>query len=100
MMHKLLLVSATMALISNPIETFAQLPNGQCSAEDLVCELRDDNLLGIINGVASLTECLETQNEADFVTYFGSSGFPFAESCLFFTACDTLGVKFRSYWFI
>ena len=99
MMHQLLLVSATTALIFNPIGTSAQLPNGQCSAQDVVCEVQDDNLVGIISGVANLAECLETQNEADFVTHFGPSGFPFINSCLFFSACDTLGVKFRSYIF-
>ena len=86
-----------MAFIYNPIGTLAQLPNGQCSAENLVCEVQDNNLVGIISGVANLAECLETPNEAGYVTYFGPSGFPFVSSCLFFSACDTLGEKFRSY---
>ena len=101
-MSRLVFLSATMALlIFNPISTSAQLPNGQCSAEDLVCRIQDDNLVGIVEGVANLGECLETPpNEANFVTYFGPSGFPFVNSCLFFSACDTQGVKFRSYKFI
>ena len=100
-MSRLVFLSATMALIFSPISTSAQLPNGQCSAEDLVCRLQDDNLVGIVEGVANLGECLETPpNEANFVTYFGPSGFPFVNSCLFFSACDTQGVKFRSYKFI
>ena len=96
-MSRLVFLSATMALIFNPISTSAQLPNGQCSAEDLVCEVQDNNLVGIISGVANLAECLETQNEAGYVTYFGPSGFPFINSCVFFSACDTIGVKSRSY---
>ena len=96
-MSRLVFLSATMALIFNPISTSAQLPNEQCSAEDVVCEPQDDNLVGIVSEVANLTECLETQSDADFVTYFGPSGFPFINSCVFFSACDTLGVKSRSY---
>ena len=96
-MSRLLFLSATLAFVYNPIGTWAQLPNGQCSAEDLVCEVQDNNLVGIISVVANLAECLETQNEAGYVTYFGPSGFPFVSSCLFFSACDTLGEKFRSY---
>ena len=95
-MSRLFIFFATI-LVSNPISTLAQLPNGECSAEDLVCHIQDDNLVGIVEGTANLEECLETQNEADFVTYFGPSGFPFVNSCLFFSACETLGVKFRSY---
>ena len=79
-----------MVLVSNPIGTSAQLPNGLCSAEDLACHLQDDNLVGIVEGVANLGECLENQNEADFVTYFGQSGFPFINTCLFYSACDSL----------
>ena len=98
-MSRLFILSATI-LVSNPIITLAKLPKGQCSAEGLVCRLQDDNLVGIVEGVENLTECLETPNEANFVTYFGPSGFPFVNSCLFFSACDTLGVKFRSFQFI
>ena len=96
-MSRLVFLSATMALIFNPISTSAQLPNGQCSAEDLACRLQDDNLVGIVEGVANLGECLETQNEAEYVTFFGPLGYPFTSSCVFFSSCDSLGVKFRSY---
>ena len=45
---------------------------------------------GIISEVQNLTECLETPNEAAFVSYFGPAGFPFIDSCLYFSSCDTL----------
>ena len=99
-MSSRLFILYAIILVSSPNSTLAKLPNGKCSAEDLVCHLQDDNLVGIIEGVVNLTECQETPNEANFVTYFGTSGFPFVNSCLSFSACDSLGGKFRSYLFI
>ena len=36
------------------------LPNGQCSADDVTCELAGDNLLFIVNGVSGAEECRES----------------------------------------
>ena len=37
-------LAATLLLFGPPV-TEAQLPNGLCYAEDVTCELRDDNLV-------------------------------------------------------
>ena len=89
-MHQLLLVSATVALISNPIGTSAQLPNGQCAVENVTCKIEDDNLVGITSDVADLSECSDLINEGDYFTYYGSAGFPFVDSCLYFSSCQNL----------
>ena len=89
-MYRLLLVSATLALVSGPIGSWAQLPNGQCTAEDVTCRIEDDNLVGTANGVADLSECSDIAGEGDYLTYFGSAGFPFVDSCLYFSSCQTL----------
>ena len=89
-MYRLLLVSATMALISSPIGTSAQLPNGQCSTENITCGIEDDNLVGIASNVADLSDCSDITNEGRYFSYYGSEGFPFANSCLFFSSCQSL----------
>ena len=89
-MYRLILVSATVALISSPIGTSAQLPNGQCAAQNVTCRIEEDNLVGIASDVADLSECSDITNEGDYFTYYGSNGFPFVESCLYFSSCQTL----------
>ena len=41
---------AVLAFSSPPVAR-ALLPNGDCSAEDLTCQLDSDNVVGIISGV-------------------------------------------------
>ena len=80
--------TTTIVLLSNPIGIGAQLR--PCSTEDAYCQIEGDNLQGVISEAQNLTECLETANEAAFVSYFGPLGFPFVDSCLYFSSCDIL----------
>ena len=79
-------------------EPQAPPPDGTCLVDNFACEIEDDNLMGVVNGVPNITACLDDDaaHEADYVTYFGQTGFPFVDTCLFFNACETLGAKFRS----
>ena len=48
---------------------------------------------GIATDVNELEECLEKASEAaQFVSYFGAQGYPFYNTCLYLTKCDTLGM--------
>ena len=40
--------------------------------------------------MADLSECIDIAGEGDYLTYFGSAGFPFVDSCLYFSSCQTL----------
>ena len=67
------------------------LPNGQCSADSVTCQLAGDNLVGIVNGVSGAGECRESLTaESDYFSYYGSAGFPFVDSCLLFSSCEKL----------
>ena len=89
MMYPLLFFfGTTMALLLNPIGIGAQLR--ACSTLDAYCRIEGDNLQGIVSEVQNLTDCLEAPNEAAFVSYFGPAGFPFVDSCVYFSSCDTL----------
>ena len=88
-MHPLLFFGTTIALLTNPIGIGAQLR--ACSTLDAYCRIEGDNLQGIISEVQNLTDCLETPNEAAaFVSYFGPAGFPFVDSCVYFSSCGEL----------
>ena len=92
-MGRLLLVfTSALTLLSYPAGIGAQLPNGQCVAEDVSCRIEEDNLQGITTEANDLNECLENASEATFVSYFGQAGFPFRDTCLYFSSCDTLDV--------
>ena len=52
-----IILQVAAALILFPHVTFGVLPNGECSAEEMVCELDNSNVIGIINGVANAEEC-------------------------------------------
>ena len=56
-------------------------------------QIEDDNLVGIASDVADLSECSDITNEGDYFTYYGSNGFPFVKSCLYFSSCQTLGTR-------
>ena len=43
-------IIAVLVFVSPPVAR-ALLPNGDCSAEDLTCQLDSDNVVGIISGV-------------------------------------------------
>ena len=91
-MHRLpFFTSIMMSLLSNPTVTWAQPSRGHCSTEDAYCRITGDNLLGIVSAVNSLTECLDVADEAAFATYYGPAGFPYVDSCLLYSTCDTLG---------
>merc|ERR1719367_1018496 len=82
-------------LLFCPLVTEAQLPNGLCYAEDVTCELQDDNLVGIIGDVSNLADCREECQDdnvtsCNFFTFFGPSSFPFVDTCLLYSTCETL----------
>ena len=52
----ILCLAAALSLSSIAV---AILPNGECSADNQSCELESNNVIGIINGVASVDECLD-----------------------------------------
>ena len=83
---------ATFVLLSSVVE--AELPNGECDVYNMSCELEGDNLIGIINGVASTEECkqqcLDDAGLCEVYTYYGPAGVPFRDSCLLFTDCLVL----------
>ena len=87
-MYPLLFFATAITFLTNPIGIGGQ--STQCSTVDAYCRIEGDNLQGIVSEVQNLTECLETPNEAAFVSYFGPAGFPFIDSCLYFLSCDTL----------
>ena len=55
---------------------------------------QNDNLIGIISGVASIEECkqycLDSETDCGTFTYYGQEGAPFLETCLLYTECYTL----------
>ena len=92
MCRLLLVFTSALTLLSYPAGIAAQLPNGQCAAEDVSCRIEEDNLQGITTEANDINECLENASEATFVSYFGHAGFPFRDTCLYFSSCDTLDV--------
>ena len=85
---KLRFISVALIFISTD-GILAVLPNGLCSGEDVTCEIANDNLVGIVDGASNVIECRDI-SENGFYTYFGPAGFPFADSCLFFSSCEKL----------
>ena len=84
----------TASFLANPIGILAQQPREDCSTAGGYCRITGDNLLGIVSEVSSLTECIGLAGEAAFATHYGPSGFPYVDSCLLFSTCDTLGGYF------
>ena len=84
----------TVVLMLFPSFTVALLPNGQCSVQDMACQLGSDNVVGIINGIASVEDCkLECEDDSNgckVYSYYGPNGSPFVDSCLLFHHCETL----------
>ena len=84
-------VSAIFLLLPPCIE--AQLPNGECTANNVSCRIQGDNLQGIDTDISDLSECLDNAGTLpNFVSYFGPAGFPFVNTCLYYSSCDTLDV--------
>ena len=82
---------ATFVLLHDAAESV--LPNGQCSATNMSCELESNNVIGIINGVANAEECNQQCLDAGFCevfTYYGPSGVPFRDACILLSDCLVL----------
>ena len=90
-MDRRYLLAFIASILANPIGILAQQPREDCSTSGGYCRITGDNLLGILSEVSSLTECIGLAGEAAFATHYGSSGFPYVDSCLLFSTCDTLG---------
>ena len=89
MRYPLIFFATAITFITNPIGIGGR--STQCNTVDAYCRIEGDNFQGFISGAQNLTDCMESANEADaFVSYFGPAGFPFVDSCLYFSSCDTL----------
>jgi len=73
---------------------FAVLPNGECSAPGLTCELENNNVVGIQFDVASEEECKKDCEDISTgctaFSYFGPAGSPYRDTCILFSNCTTL----------
>ena len=77
-----------------PLVIHAVLPNGECSVRGYVCELDNDNLIGIIGDAASENECRQYCEDdstgCGVYSYFGPAGVPYRDTCLLFSDCTIL----------
>ena len=82
------------ALLLLPSFSTASLPNGECSVLNMTCQLDNDNVVGIINGVTNQQECMDLchDNSTDCIvySYYSSDGYPFVDTCLLFSNCTIL----------
>ena len=86
-------VTATFILLSYPSGIEAQLPNGECTANNVSCQIEGDNLLGIAADISDLNDCLDDAGTLpNFVSHFGPAGFPFVNTCLYYSSCNALDV--------
>ena len=89
MNSSIILFMATFVSLSSV--ALSVLPNGECSADNMTCKLEDNNVIGIINGVASAEECSQQcLDNCKVFTYFGPSGVPFRDTCLLLRECLVL----------
>ena len=92
MNSSIVLFVATFVALSSV--AMAVLPNGECSATNMSCELESNNVIGIINGVADAEECnqqcLDNSGFCEVYTYYGSSGVPFRDACILLSDCLVL----------
>ena len=69
----------------------AVLPNGECSASNQTCELEDNNVIGILNGINSVEECrqqcLDNNGFCTVFSHYNSAGAPFRDTCLLLSDC-------------
>ena len=88
----ILQVAAALVLFQHVTDAF--LPNGECSATDMVCRLDNDNVIGIITDTASAEECEQNCKDSTagckVYSYFGKTGVPFVETCILFSECSVL----------
>ena len=71
---------------------FSGLPDGLCSVDGLACEMHD-NTIAILPNVPTMEECrllCQDQDNCNYISHFGAVSFPFVETCMLFSACDTL----------
>ena len=62
---------------------------GWCK-ENSTCAIQDDNLIDSIAKVYTIEECKNICEEVDacqYITYFGSTSFPFVDYCMIFSEC-------------
>ena len=73
------IIQAVALLLLFPMVTQADLPNGECSAAGMTCEL--DYVLGIVNNVASEEDCQQICRDnstgCTIFSYYGQAGVPF-----------------------
>ena len=94
-MLRLPFVTTVITLLSNPIGIGAQLPNDACYAEEVACEIQDDNLVGIIGNISNMVDCREACKEenttsCNYLTFFGPASNPFYNDCFLYSTCETL----------
>ena len=86
-----ILCACAVTFLSLASVAVAVLPNGECSASNQTCELEDNNVIGIINGIDSAEECkqqcLDNNGFCTVFTHFGPAGAPFRETCLLLSSC-------------
>ena len=71
---------------------FSELPDGECSVDGLACEMHD-NTIAILPNVPTIEECrllCQDQDNCNYISHFGPGSYPFVETCMLFSACDTL----------
>ena len=93
-MNSKILIQVAALLILLPLFTFADLPNGECSASGSTCELENDNVIDIIYNVASEEECRQECKDistgCSVFSYYGPAGVPYRDTCLLFSNCTIL----------
>ena len=81
-------------LFSSVSVTDAALPNGECSVEELTCQLENNNVIGIIGGILTAEECKQecqdNSNDCKIYSYYGQGGIPFVGTCILFNDCSIL----------
>ena len=86
--------AASFILFSSVSVTDAALPNGECSVEELTCQLENNNVIGIISGILTAEECKQecqdNSNDCKIYSYYGQGGIPFVGTCILFNDCSIL----------
>ena len=53
----------------------------------------EDNIIGIVNDISSILECRNLcydEQSCAFITFYGPDSFPFSNTCVLYSACDSL----------
>jgi len=79
----------------------AVLPNGECSASNKTCELENNNVIGILNGIYSVEECrqqcLDNNGFCTVFSHYNSAGAPFRDTCILLSDCLVLDTCVECY---